>query len=203
MVHLAILSLTQIEQQNLTSAIIDADRVYLSKFDEGGKRWRESCAWRGMLRVKLREWGFAEDAERAIEYSEVGAPYLVGSAVYFNVSHCATHVAIVVSEEAPCSVDIESTERDFERVRSRYVTAEESAMGCKSVESERLLPLIWSAKEALYKVSGLEGLDLLRDITITNIDSDAREISGLIAPLGRSVTMRYTLVSGCVVVHTI
>ncbi len=166
MLNFALSSIVAIENNRLDIALIIPDRVYIDSFKIGSKRWRESVAWRAFLRTKLREWGFAEDAKRCIEYDAVGAPRLVGSPLHFSVSHSSTHIAVVVSDR-PCAVDIEGLGRNFSAVKSRYVNAAEESL--ESADTP-LLALLWSAKETLYKLSGSSGLDLLNDLRIERIE---------------------------------
>lgn len=127
------------------------------------RRRREVIAWRSLLRWMVGEGNYP------IRYDSVGAPYLVGSELFISVSHSRTHVAVVVSD-TKCAVDIESLDRDFKRVASRYATADElTLLANTTIDPALHLPLIWSAKEAMYKLSGRQGLDLLNDLAFTAV----------------------------------
>lgn len=140
------------------------------------KRKAESRSWRAALRERLSEMGYADEAAREIRYNEVGAPYMVDSEIHFSVSHSSKFVAVIISDTR-CAIDIESCERDFLRVARRYVTEEEAKFNSGTTP---LLPLIWSAKEALYKFSGRSGLDFLSDICVTAINPEAKSLEAKI-----------------------
>lgn len=133
-----------------------------------------------------------------IEYAASGAPQIINSDFsYISVSHSRTHVAVMLSLRA-CGVDIESVERNFDRVADRYISAEERALSCE----EWWPAAIWAAKEALYKMIQREGVDLRRDLRIINFDATTCNISAII--LGReSVTLRLERHSDQVLVYTL
>ncbi len=161
------------------------DREYIEGL-RSQRRKQEVTSWRAALR---RELG----CEAEIRYNEVGAPYMVDYEGYISVSHSRESVAVMISERR-CAVDIESCSRDFERVASRYVRAEERKLQCDLP----LLPLIWSAKETLYKYSGRTELDMIKDLKIKEINATT-----LIGAIGEErVEMRYFMRDGQIVVHT-
>lgn len=67
--------------------------------------------------------------------------------------------------------------RDFGRVSSRYITAEERRLS----DNLRFEAAVWCAKETLYKLAQREGLDFRRDICITAVDFEAGRIVGRVA----------------------
>ncbi len=157
------------------------------------KRRREITAWRTLLRRSLDEGALVE-----IAYRENGAPYLVDSTIYISVSHCSSMVALLISDE-PCGVDIESCSRDFERVASRFSTAAEVAyFEVVGIDRALALPLIWSAKEALYKVAGVEGVDFIRDVEIVSVEE-----SLICGRIGESrYLLNYLIVDECCILYT-
>ncbi len=198
MFHFAMSSIAEVEARGLEKGLIVPDRVYLEQFEVGGKRYREGAAWRSFLRSELQKIGLDEDAKCTIEYDCVGAPRLIGSLLHFSVSHTSTHVAIVVSDRQ-CAVDIEALARNFARVKGRYISSDEAQLESGDTP---LLPLIWSAKETLYKISGGEGLDLINDLKIKQISPDSDTLIGTIAPQQRTIKMRYTTIDNHIVVYS-
>ena len=147
-------------------------------------RRAERLAWRQMLR---------KVANQSIEiiYNNQGAPQLRHAILkdgvsyeYVSVSHCRDRVAVMLSNH-PCGIDIEQLAREFSRISSRYITPEERAL-CESGEFEAVA---WCAKEALYKLAQVEGLDFRRDIIIEAIDLAQGTIVGRAGELSQ-VTMQ-------------
>ena len=152
-------------------------------------RRAERLAWRILLR-KMAEKG-AEKDTILIKYTPQGAPVLARGIViedshytHISVSHCRDKVAVMLSLR-PCGIDIEQLARDFGRVSTRYITPDERAL-CQYEEFEAIA---WCAKEALYKLAQIEGLDFRRDIIIEAIDLAAGTIVGRAGEL-QSVTMQ-------------
>lgn len=78
--------------------------------------------------------------------------------------------------DVPCGLDIERADRDFTKTEERFLAPDEQ----KLLESAGGLSagIVWCAKEALYKWSGLSGLDWLRDIRVTKIDPVRETLEG-------------------------
>lgn len=141
-------------------------------------RRAERLSWRILLRRHTQH-------PVEVEYAKNGAPRIRNFPYpHISVSHCRDRVAVVMSSR-PCAVDIEQTDRNFAKVAARFITEQESRIAPTAIEKAA----IWSGKECLYKLYGREGLDLLRDIHITDIDLACGRIQGevLTEP---AVTMR-------------
>ena len=148
--------LTESERRQIASMACDKQRS-------------EQTAWRSIVRR------FAGDFP--IAYTTAGAPYLQGGGPQIGVSHTATEAAVILSERR-CAVDIERTDRDFRRIAARFVSPEEASMPCS--DAALFLPILWCAKEALYKFSGRKGLGLTEDLRVLRAEPDAGTLTGAI-----------------------
>lgn len=143
------------------------------RFSAEGRR-AEWLAWRGVVRELLCDKGFAAEDFRIV-YNECGAPEVRRAdnsqmLYYIGVSHCKGRVAVVMSS-APCGVDIEWADRNFERAASRYISPEERAL--EQHCPERVSGAVWCAKEAVYKYFSAQGVkypDFLNDIRVVASD---------------------------------
>ncbi len=135
------------------------DVAFVKQFANLGRRC-EVLAWRAIVHRELGEGV-------QILYDDYGAPKVANSNRYISVSHSHDKVAVLFSD-APCAVDIESVERDFRKVASRYLSAEEQAMA----ERHNLYAELWSAKEALYKYYKKGRLDLVQNISIVEYNAE-------------------------------
>ena len=158
---------------------------------KSASRRRERLAWRALLREELGE-GYT------IEYAESGAPRIVGARYpHISVSHSQTHVAVLLSAK-PCGVDIESLGRNFERIESRYVLPEE-----RELSTEHWWPAaLWASKEALYKMAGKSGLELLHDLKIIKFVAEDCNICAKICD-EQAVELQLLLHEDQVVVYTL
>lgn len=125
--------------------------------------------------------GFPLDA---IRVADTRRPFLEDEQYHFSISHCDDYAAAIVSTTQRVGVDIESITPRIERVRHKFVTAEEwnflsSGFGSSGVRGAReqgqghpgfehrtlnfgtpeLLTLLWSAKEVIFKWYGSGQLD--------------------------------------------
>ena len=142
-------------------------------------RRAERLAWRRVLRR------LSPDAE--VEYNASGAPLLKNSPyTHISVSHCRDCVAVALSC-APCGVDVELRERNFERVAERYISSAERALSSEAW----WLAAVWCAKECLYKMAGREGTDFKRDIIIESVDASTSQI--LCRAYGEPMTLHYAM----------
>ena len=75
--------------------------------------------------------------------------------------------AVAIADE-PVGVDIEALERNYARVKSRFMSPAEEALS----EMEEWPAVVWTAKEAIYKLYGKREVDLTMDIRITAFDAE-------------------------------
>lgn len=156
--------------------ITDAERAVAATFGSERRR-REYLTWRAVVRRTL-------GAGLRIDYDPLGAPVLPDLPLHLSVAHCAGCVVVALSEE-PCAVDAEPSDRDFSRVRARYLTPSEEALS-----ADPCWPAVaWCAKETLYKYARRPGLDLCRDLPLVGADLAAGRVTGRIEG-GAPLTMR-------------
>ena len=158
-------------------------------------RRAEWLSWRAVVRQEVTAATGCAVPEVRIVYNEVGAPVVMDTPIHLAVSHCRGSIAVAFSE-APCAVDIEPLDRDFERVASRYMTAGERALSADA----RWPAVAWCAKETLYKYAGRRELDLLHDLRIERVDFHAGTLMGRIAG-GEPLTLRFLMFAGRVAVY--
>ena len=140
-------------------ALITASDVASASRFQNDRRRREHLAWRRVVRNELGRGV-------VIEYNEVGAPVVDIPNTYISVAHGGERVAVTIADE-PVGVDIESLDRNYERVKSRFMSPAEEALS----EMEEWPAMVWTAKEAIYKLYGRREVDLTEDIRITAFDA--------------------------------
>lgn len=166
--------------------LIKAQDVASASRFQNDKRRREHLAWRRIVRRELGR-------DVSIEYNAQGAPTVDYPNIYISVAHGGDAVAVAIADER-VGVDIESTERRFEHVAERYVSASESELSSDGLWLARL----WTAKEALYKLYGVSGVELLA-LRITSYDASADAMCASL-PDGRVAKVSIECYSGSVIV---
>ena len=139
--------------------ITASDVASASRFQNDSRR-REHLAWRRVVRSELGRGV-------VIDYNEVGAPVVDTPNTHISVAHCAQSVAVAIANE-PVGVDIEALDRNYERVKSRFMSPAEEALS----SLEAWPAVVWTAKEAIYKLYGKREVDLTEDIRITAFDAE-------------------------------
>ena len=93
----------------------------------------------------------------ALQKDTYGKPMIVGGSAQVSLSHCKSYAAAIKSQN-PVGIDIEEITPRIERIAPRFVHEHE----WKFVSNrDRLVYLyvLWSAKEALYKLYGKKSVD--------------------------------------------
>lgn len=118
--------------------------------------------------------------EQQIAYNQYGAPSFVkpsSQTPYLSISHTDGFVAAIVGGK-PVGIDVERRGRRVEKVVSKFMQDAEIALveslqnASDDKEQARFLclHLIWSAKEAAFKVLGQEYYDLQNLTCVKEID---------------------------------
>lgn len=108
----------------------------------------------------------ARTAVLELEKDVYGKPHFVHDTRFISLSHCQGYAA-AISAEVAVGVDVEVISPRVQRIKNRFLSeAELVLMG----DSDAMLMLAWSAKEAVYKLYGQKGLIFKNDISIESID---------------------------------
>ena len=92
-----------------------------------------------------------------LKKDDYGKPYLKGKGKHLSLSHCSKYAAGITSA-IPVGIDIEEITPRIERIAQRFVHDDEWQFIKKKKRLETLY-LLWSAKEALYKLYGKKAVD--------------------------------------------
>ncbi len=84
-----------------------------------------------------------------IRYNTLGAPHLYPLNGFLSISHSGAFCGIAFSKEKKIGLDMECYSEKAHRVRSKFLHPDEEQFAI----SAKMDTIIWSAKEALYKIS--------------------------------------------------
>ena len=87
-----------------------------------------------------------------VKYNPDGKPLLPGLKKHISISHSAEYAAVMISEY-PCGVDVEKISGRTEAVAHKYLNDSERNL-ISDENRDFLHTLLWSAKEALFKITG-------------------------------------------------
>lgn len=140
------------------SFLSDAEREYLER--QRGKRYREYLLSRALLRhaLSLTLSRQVPPSYWQIRYDTQAAPVIEGPKAHdwhCSLSHSAGRVAIALSNQGGCGVDIEihRFRRNRPQLADSFFTVGERALLDRTPESERetVFYRLWTLKEAWYK----------------------------------------------------
>ncbi len=110
------------------------------------KRLKEWCVSRAALRLGL-------SSDLPVRYHANGKPYLDGAEL--TLSHCLPIAGALIHPQF-AGMDIQVPDEKLERIQEKFAHPEELDFALKSADALDALTILWSAKEALFKVYGQE-----------------------------------------------
>jgi len=114
----------------------------------------------------------ARNAVLELEKDNFGKPHFEHDTRFISLSHCQGYAA-AISADVAVGIDVELVSGRVQKIKNRFLSDEELIL---LGESDEMLMLAWSAKEAVYKMYGQKGLIFKTDMTIQAIDSIGQEL---------------------------
>lgn len=106
-------------------------------------------------------------------------PYLINEEYHFSISHCGDYAAVIISKHNRVGIDIELVTEKVEKIKHKFLNEEELENIQYSIlnnqyssnpelitDSSKLLTLLWSCKEAVFKWYANGGVDFKAHIHI-------------------------------------
>jgi 4'-phosphopantetheinyl transferase len=149
------------------NAFISIGILDLALFGVSGKvttnREKEKLGTRFLLKAMLKNEAFE------LLYTPEKKPYLNRRNEHISISHSHDKLAIIINSKETTGIDIELIRDKVLMITHKFLNATESEFAGSDVE--RLIT-IWAAKEAMYKVYGLKGLDFKVNLSVTPFNSN-------------------------------
>ena len=134
----------------------------------------QHLAGRYLLQYLFPDFPYAE-----ILIADTRKPYLPNEQYHFSISHCGYYAAAIVSSTHRVGIDIEIPSEKLERIAHKFIHeneiiylsidhSQQSTLKNLSTIDRRLLTVLWSAKEALFKWYSLGGIDFKQHMQLTN-----------------------------------
>ncbi|MEG2164550.1 MAG: 4'-phosphopantetheinyl transferase superfamily protein [Bacteroidales bacterium] len=100
-----------------------------------------------------------------IEHDEGGKPFSLELGMNISVSHCSRCIAVAVSNEA-VGIDVENIGCRQMAVAEKFLSVVERGYLSAVADRDRYAALLWSVKEAVYKLVSVNGLSFVDDISV-------------------------------------
>ncbi|MBI1781772.1 MAG: 4'-phosphopantetheinyl transferase superfamily protein [Sphingobacteriales bacterium] len=112
---------------------------------------------------------FSDFPLEEILIADTRKPFLENEKYHFSISHCGDYAAAIASSTNRVGVDIELVTSKIERVKHKFLSAEE--LGFVShhkpiPEMLTMLTVMWSMKEAVFKWYGDGEMDFIKHMQI-------------------------------------
>lgn len=145
------------------------NRAIVEKIEErynNEKRIREQLISHLLLKHLLNK-------TKEITHLPNGAPSIEGRAdTHISISHSRKSIAVAISPK-PIGIDIEEIGRNQYTLHKKFTTPKEQEWieNSRDLSQKQLISaIIWSAKEAIYKLANINGLLFESEIEITPFD---------------------------------
>lgn len=136
------------------------EQEYLSQL-KSKKRQREFFAIRAIRNKKGIPF--------PISYNSIGAPFFEGTSLNLSISH-SHEIAVLATAPFNIGVDLEPITERIIRLKERFATKNEISFF--NFTEAKTLTIIWTIKEVLYKLSGLENINLLSEMNIIDLENN-------------------------------
>lgn len=157
-VHL--MTFTDFDAANYLDKLTDIEKERYFSFSNASRR-QEFVATR-LLRHDIF-------GHQHIHYDAVGAPFIVGEG-FISISHSKNIVGIAICRDFKVGLDVEVIRSNMNTIKHKFVSAEE--FGSLDCDSEKILTMIWTGKESLYKVSGTKGVNFRTELFLNRMDKN-------------------------------
>jgi len=104
-------------------------------------------------------------SEKIIIYDTDGKPTLSDESFQISISHSANWIAVIAHPTRSVGIDIEVPTEKMKKLYKRFLSETEQK-DLSNGEHLNQLMLAWSAKEALYKIIGMEAVDFAKQLRI-------------------------------------
>lgn len=103
--------------------------------------------------------------EVEVLYSREGKPFLKNRSEHISISHSHAKLVVCINKSENTGVDIELIRDKVKAIQHKFLNEDEKIMA--NNDTEKLI-VLWAAKETLYKLHGLKGLDFIKNICLQN-----------------------------------
>jgi len=138
------------------------------------KRRMEHLGGRHLLRWLKRDFPLQN-----IVRDEHNKPRLHGETFFFSVSHSWPWAAAIVNSQHDTGIDIQTWNPRIMAISAKFLSAEEADL-CGG--DDRLITLLWCAKEAAYKWYGKRGIvNFIQHLPVTRLMEDSGSYDAIIS----------------------
>lgn len=119
----------------------------------------------------------ADYTDMDLFYDAAGKPHLKDG-MHISITHSYHFTGIILSRDREVGIDIEKQREKILKVAHRFTPLREYRSLANDDALIRKLTMVWGAKESIYKVMAVRGLNFLNNIYIDDFDMEGGQSSG-------------------------
>jgi phosphopantetheinyl transferase len=108
-----------------------------------------------------------ENTDYKITYDNNGKP-LLNSKYNISISHSHEIAAIAISDNSKIGLDIQLNENKIINIQDKFLNPSEK-LNIGEIPSLKILTMIWTSKESIYKAVGIKGISFSDNIKIEKV----------------------------------
>lgn len=139
----------------------------------------------------LLQFLFPDFPYELIQIADTRKPFLPGEEYHFSISHCGDFAAAIVSKDKRVGIDIEIPAEKIARIADKFINNNEKELFGFPTQDHRLLTVIWSAKESVFKWYGEGGVDFKENILLQGREANSETIQCFFTKNRHSLVIRY------------
>ena len=140
-----------------------------------------------------------------IAYNENGKPFPLNNKSHLSISHAWPMVCIMEHESIAVGVDIECITDRIIKIAEKFINKQERNW-LSTPDNLNELYLIWAAKEALFKMKGVTGVDFRKDLTLSETNIQQEGVTTILYNkdgAAERFNIYYRFLDGMILVYTI
>ncbi len=141
----------------------------------------------------LLQYLFPDFPYELIQIADTRKPYLPDERYHFSISHCGDYAAAIVSSKNRVGVDVEEPVVKILNIQNKFLSEKEKLQftGKLTTHDSRLMTLLWSAKESVFKWYGAGGVDFRQHIQLFNLQEEKQTIDCFFAKNESELVIQY------------
>ena len=112
-----------------------------------------------------------------IQIADTKKPFLENEPFHFSISHCGDYAAAIASKSFRAGVDVELLNEKISQIQHKFIFKHElKALHRQyTMPENKMLTLIWSVKESVFKWWGNGNVDFKKDIKLKTISGNPEQ----------------------------
>jgi phosphopantetheinyl transferase len=128
-----------------------------------------------------------------IQYTPEGKPFCASAKLQISISHSGRWIAVMTHPSKVVGIDIELPTDKFRKLYQRFLNKNEQDT-LYDANDLRKVQLAWSAKEALYKIIGIQAVNFDKQLEVLDFEiNNSGNFIGIHTVSNKKYTLHYAI----------